>query len=335
MKWMHLLLIVLNMAFALYSKPGKIIPGLNTPNYLHVDKDRLIIAENASFSIYSKEDMKLRKKVDKTGQGPGEFVVRPGMNINVAVSPEYIIVNDISKMLFFTKEGEYVKEIRKSNPNSIFEYWQEMIIGKTIKSETGIDYIDIGFFNKELTSIKELFKVKNSFQARRIENGFNPLTQDYIKMRSSKDKIYINDEEGNIIAFDRSGKQVFVIDRTFEKVPVTSQHKERINAYYKEQPGIRPIFEGIKQFMRFPEFFPKLRDYFVTDSRLYVVPYEKDPGNSNIYVFDNNGAFKEKRPLKLKEKNIFEFYPYCIHDGKLYQLVENDNEEWELVIEKI
>lgn len=335
MKRTYLLLIVMGMVFAMYAEPGKIVPALNTPNYLHVDKDTLIISENASFSIYSKDDMKLRKKVDKTGQGPGEFTVRPGVNISVTVCPGYIIVNDIAKVLFFNRDGEFVKEVRKNNPNSVFQYWQERIVGKTMKPEEDMDYIIIGLFNEDLTLGKELFKVKNTFQSRHIENGFDPLTQDYIRMKTGKDSIYANDEEGNIIAFDRSGKRVFVMDRPFEKVPVTSDNKERVYAYYKEQSGIRPIFDGIKQFMRFPDFFPKLRDYFVTDSRLYVVPYEKAPGKSKFFIFDSNGVFIEKRPSKLKEKNIFEFYPYCIHDGMLYQLVENDNEEWELVIKKI
>jgi hypothetical protein len=332
---MYLMLIVLNLVFALYSKSGKIFPGLNTPNYLQVDKDTLIIAENTSFSIYSKEDMKLIRKIDKTGQGPGEFSVRPGANIGIAVSQEYIVVNDISKVLLFNKEGDFVKEVRKSSPSSIFQYWQEQIVGKTMKSEEDADYIVIGLFNQDLILLKEFFKVKNPFQLRRIENGFNPLIQDYIKIKFAKNRIYTNNEEGIIFAFDLTGKQVFEFDGPFEKVPVTSQDKERVFAYYKEQPGIRPIFEGIKQSMQFPNFFPKMRDYFVTDSRLYIVPYEKNLSNPTVYIFDCNGAFKQKRPLNLKEKNIFEFYPYCIYDGKLYQLVENENEEWELVIEQI
>jgi hypothetical protein len=40
--------------------------------------------------------------------------------------------------------------------------------------------------------------------------------------------------------------------------------------------------------------------------------------------------------LPLKEKNVYQLFPFDIKDGKLYQLIENeDTEEYELFVTEI
>ena len=49
-----------------------------------------------------------------------------------------------------------------------------------------------------------------------------------------------------------------------------------------------------------------------------------------------DGKFVEKVLVPLVEENIFEFYPYTIHDGKVFQLIDNfETEEWELHITRM
>ena len=103
----------------------------------------------------------------------------------------------------------------------------------------------------------------------------------------------------------------------------------------KKVPGSKPNFERLKKILKFPEIFPPIRDFRIADFHIYVLPYAKENGNICLYTFDLNGKFVNKKPVPLKEQSIMEFYPYTIQDGTLYQLVENDNEEWELHITAI
>jgi uncharacterized protein YkuJ len=56
-------------------------------------------------------------------------------------------------------------------------------------------------------------------------------------------------------------------------------------------------------------------------------------GISEFHVFNRDGKFVETVLVPLAEENIFEFYPYAIRDGKVFQLIDNfETEIWELHI---
>ena len=87
--------------------------------------------------------------------------------------------------------------------------------------------------------------------------------------------------------------------------------------------------------MKFPEVLPALHQFRVADNRIYVLPYGKEKGKNCFYIYDLNGKFVKKVAVQLQERNILEFFPYTIEKGKIYQLVETDDEEWELHIQSI
>lgn len=61
----------------------------------------------------------------------------------------------------------------------------------------------------------------------------------------------------------------------------------------------------------------------------------KEAGKSEVQIFDLKGTLLEKSMIPIKEKNAKRFFPYDIKKGMLYQLVENEDEEWELHVTKI
>ena len=87
--------------------------------------------------------------------------------------------------------------------------------------------------------------------------------------------------------------------------------------------------------MKFPQTFPPMRDFYVADKKIYVLPFAKENGENYFYIFDMNGKFVKKIPVPIKDHNILELYPYALEGSKLYQLVENEEEEWELHIASI
>ena len=59
--------------------------------------------------IYSLKDHTLIKKFGGRGEGPMEFM---GNNINLLPYPDHIIVNSQGKITYWTKAGEFVKEVK-------------------------------------------------------------------------------------------------------------------------------------------------------------------------------------------------------------------------------
>jgi len=80
--------------------------------------------------------------------------------------------------------------------------------------------------------------------------------------------------------------------------------------------------------------YPEIHIYSITDYKL-LKTFKKEAGKSEVQIFDLKGTLLEKTMVPIKEKNSKRFFPYDINKGVLYQLVENDDEEWELHVTKI
>jgi hypothetical protein len=70
------------------------------------------------------------------------------------------------------------------------------------------------------------------------------------------------------------------------------------------------------------------------DDKIYVNGYRRVSGFTEFTVFDLDGKLlKEKIFLNLPEASARDLYPYTIQEGKLFQLVDNEEtEEWSLHI---
>ena len=70
----------------------------------------------------------------------------------------------------------------------------------------------------------------------------------------------------------------------------------------------------------------------VVDDKLYVNGYQNPDGKTEFAVYDRIGnLLKSKVYLRIPEATARDLYPYTIKDGKLYQLVDDvDEEVWEL-----
>ena len=72
----------------------------------------------------------------------------------------------------------------------------------------------------------------------------------------------------------------------------------------------------------------------MVDGKLYVNGYLNADGMTQFAMYDMKwNLVKGGILLRLPEANARDLYPYTIKDDKLYQLVDNDDEEvWELHI---
>ena len=154
------------------------------------------------------------------------------------------------------------------------------------------------------------------------------------KIRINRDRIFICGSDGIIRSFDHNGNNRPPIQNIYEKVKVLDIHKKKTLDGFKTDPRTKSYYEMLVSQIRFPEFFPPIRDYRADDDKVYVLPYNSENEESLLYIFDFNGKLLQKTPLSIVGKNILEFFPFTIKNGTLYQLIEN-LEEWELHTELI
>jgi len=331
-KFVLLILVFFILPFILF---GKIVslPEIVNPDSIIVNHNKLFITENEFIYIYSLEDIKLLKRFGKKGQGPGEFLTAPDINLKLHINSDYIFVNSISKVSRFTKEGELIKEKRTPETGSVYQPLGKIFVGSSVIMEDKLQYYTINIYTSNFEKEKEIFKQETPFQPQSFIKGFNPLTQSesFIKFYSRHNKIFVNDEYGIIHVFDSTGNELFSIKYDYGELKVTDKYKEEVYDFYKVHPGTKMFFERIKSKMKFPKYFPVIRDYQVENNKIYVLPYAKKNGRNCFHVFDMKGNLLKIIPVIIKEENILKLFPYYIKDDKLYQLVENEG-KWELHI---
>jgi hypothetical protein len=111
-------------------------------------------------------------KIKKTGQGPGEFI---GIAASLfdCVSKSIIIYNNkLRKMLFFTLDGEFIKEIKRFNENNLIRdminlpngnflcYTYDLTSKQVGKKASGLWEVDsLGNFVRSFFTLEDLYPV--------------------------------------------------------------------------------------------------------------------------------------------------------------------------------
>lgn len=314
--------------------PGKAVPlpGLINPGSIAIDGEKAFITEEASVYIFSLKDFKLLNKFGRRGEGPAEFRATRITPLKLYVQPDYLLINSSGKISIFSKEGKFIKEKRTTFSLKDYHPLGKLFVGTSIELKDRVKYVVFYLCNENLEKKKEFFRMKTPYQNPTAK--FNPLTQN-LDYTVRYDRIFIHEANEVIHVFDSEGKEIYVLRFDFDKVQVSDKIKQDVNDYYKNHPSTRAFFESFKKFMKFPEVLPALRQLRVADSRIYVLPYGTKKDKNRFYVYDLDGKFVKKITVPLRERNILELFPYTIEKGKIYQLVENDDEEWELHIQSI
>lgn len=65
--------------------------------------------------------------------GPGELKVVPYHNNRVSVFPDFILAESVDKLVYFSKEGTTIKQIRKPVESSFFTPVGKNVVGKKAK----------------------------------------------------------------------------------------------------------------------------------------------------------------------------------------------------------
>jgi len=317
---------------------GKIVTldEISRPESIAIDSksNKIYIVEGASIYIFSLNDFKYVKKFGKTGSGPQEFYVLPIAKLSLYIQDDCLFIRTVSKISYFTKDGVYKNEARTLSRISAFFPSNTGFVGEAIKNDDNKSYYTVGLYDNKFNLVKEIYRQKSPLQ---MSNVFDPTNQKLPVLLFKYNRVFVNGENGIIHIFDPSGKELSSLAYPYEKLEVTDSLKEKVKEVYKKDPRTSAFYESLESMMKFPAYFPSIREYIVADNQVYVLPYKNKEGEKSTFlVFDLNGKFIKKAPVAFSEQNILEAYPYTIDSGKLYQLVENEDEEtWNLHINNL
>lgn len=331
-KEIFFLISLLLLMSGVYANEIVLLPEIFKPHLIVVDSDQIYIAEETMIYIYSLKDFNLKKKFGKEGQGPSEF---SGSIESIEVQPDYILVNSLKKVSFFTRDGNFMdeKKIRSALSGSMFKTIGKQFIGYSIERENRTFYVVYSIFDSNLKKAKELYRMKWIVQPgrkRKIFETFWYSTYD--------NKIFIAREGFIIDVFDIKGERLFSINQEYKNLKFTDSDKRKIVDQWKSDSRTKPYWQRLLERTEFPNYFPAIKTCFVADKKLYVQTYKEKDEKTEFFIFNikGNGELEKKTLIPIIRKNPLEYYPYTIKNGKLYQLVYDlDKYAWELHITEI
>lgn len=337
MKRICLIIVLLLAAVFIFAEKVATLPDVANPDSvirsLHVDNNNIYITDGIKILIYSAKDFKLKKVFGKAGEGPGEFMgYDGGASVMASITPKHIVVDSMNKLTYLTKEGNFVKEI-KTMKGFLFSPFGDNFIGYFLIQDDKTAFGTISFYDSNFKRIKELRRYNELF----LQKKFNPYAFRKPRPIVYKNKLFINNfDDGTIYVYNQTGKELYSTRFDYEKVEVTEAHRVETIEIYKSDVRIKQYFDMIIKRMDFPKYFPVMKDYNITDDKVYVLTYYMKDKKSEFIVLDLKGEFITRIMFPLANSSFYEPYPYTIYKGKLYQLVDNQKTEtWELHITDI
>lgn len=316
------------------------MPELVKPDGIVSDDKEIVITDGVSILIYSMKDVKLKKKFGKKGEGPQEFMAAPVPwfpALRVYLKPGMLFVNNISKVAIYDRAGNYKSEFKTNSPQNQYVPLDNKYVGMGMPVEKNIQYIAYSLYDRTPKKEKEFFRIKSPQQRGK---KVNPIVMGTIKnifhRQAYKDKIFLPSFDGIIHVFDETGKEVVTIKPQYEKVAFAGQHKKQYDEFFKDDPRFKRIYSMDRGNIEFPEYLPLMKEYRVTRDKVYVISGKKLKDGYQTFVFDHKGKLLKKVSMPLVDMDLLEVYPFTIHKGHLYQLVEaEDGESWQLKITQI
>jgi len=335
MKKILIFVILLGLTVFTFAERVTVLTELSKPTSLIVDNERVFITEGSSVFVYSAKDYQFIKKFGKAGDGPQEFNTAGGqLPIRLYARSQDLVVNSFGKVSFFSKDGAFIKEIKNKSGIS-FYFWpvEENYIGMSVSGEEGIRYNALNLFDAELKKIKQIYKTKADAQ----QSGKIKVLSTSLNYYTLKDKIFVSSKPDFIIeVLDKDGNSLFNITRDFKRPKFTDKDKSDLIETIKATPQGRAQYEMIKSRLEYPTVYPAIATFVISDDIVYIITFNRQGKSFEFFIYDIKGKFIKTLFVPFYMTGPLAAYPLWIKNNKVYQLVENEDDEiWELHINEI
>jgi hypothetical protein len=302
-------------------------PEIMKPTSIAVDNNQLYICERSSIYLYSTTDFKLVKKFGRQGEGPGEFKNGPILK----VFPDYLLINSIGKVIYFTRDGEFLKEKKTTGPFTymVFPLGENFVgLEGKFNREAKKSSTAITLFDKDIKSIKVLAESERKTPGRSGSIEME-ITHDYLGHDVCGENVYIGETKNGFCfeVFNSKGDKLYRIDKEYEKLEVTDEYKKKFIEEMKEWSFYKRLKDRVKFTCR--KYFPAFSNFRINNKKIYVFTYKEKDEKPEVIIMDLKGNILKK--TFLPDKGIF-----SIDNDRFYYLKENEEEEvWELFVESI
>ncbi len=300
------------------------------PGQLLADNNHIYITDYPTVYIYSITDFSLVNSFGKRGEGPQEFK----QYINVFFQdtpPDHLVVSSIGKVSFYSRDGKYIKEVKIPFGGWVFQPMGTKFLAHTLGGNAKEGYKTLNIYDPDFNKIKEIYR-KEFFFDDSIKKRV--LFMENYRYWTYRNIIYVMAKEDFIIErFDAAGKPLPPITREYRREKCTEEHQKSVLDFFKRNARIRPVYERLKNRIAFPDYFRAIREIVLDNGKIYVLTYKRRDVKNEFYIFDLDGSLLQKAFMPIKTFNGVSPRPFTVKNGKLYQLVDNEEtENWEIHI---
>ncbi len=319
-------------------EPGRVLLEITYPEEVNVANNRLYVTQGVQVLIYSLDNKKLPASFGKEGMGPGEFRRSPipvQSSLNLVVRKDHLMVNNIGKIAFFGLDGTYREEKKLYRPMTRYKPVGKGYVGFSFTLEDRLVYAVAELFDEKFNSVAKLQRFKHFMQAGRSVDPILGSISYFHRVYAWKDHVIIPGEDNRLHIYNAAGKKVRDFSLGVEPVKLTKELEKKYDTFYSTDARMKPLYLKSRHIVTFPQNLPLVRRIFFDGERMYVVTFNRRGGKSETVITDLEGKNSRKVFLPIREESINALYPLDIKNGKIYQLVENKSDKWELEITAI
>lgn len=316
------------------------LPDILNPQMIAVDDENVYITDQHSLFVYSLSKFELVRKIGQKGNGPNEYMYTP----YVQILKDSIILYTTFKFSLFEKNGDGRSITEKKFPFPVQKFnlaGGNYFIHQWTFDEKNRRFSEIIAYDQNFKKINSLYKKESKIKSLERVIKETRFVDPIVTFQCWEDRIFMaNGNKGFYIEiFDEKGQSLTVIKKEYEKIRITEADKKRLIEDFKNKPflKIQNRWEYFKKIAvdvdkMFPEYFPAMQSFSVSDNKLYVRTYKRKEGDGNwkeeYVILDLKGNIVKKGFLPYGKTNLMSF-----KNGVFYYLERKeyeDNEEWEL-----
>ena len=322
----------------------KALQGVFEPGMIKVADDRIYIVEGANILVFSLQNLSLIQQFGKPGEGPGELKVAEFWFNSLTVLPGHIFVDGYDKVVYFSKEGRFMREAKKPvGISRIVPVGDNFVAVKLDHIEGDVQYQCLYFYDSDLKFVKELCRQESPIQSMTRKTEMIP---DVLNFAVWGDRIFVEKSRSGFVVevFDSQGKRLYEIEKKYERIPVGKEHKEAALEKFKNDPFVMRIgFEQFKKFSEFvwPDTLPAIRDFMVADGKMYIRTFRTTDDQENWMILDLDGhtlaqVYVPRLDSAPLMANLYGVNYFSIDKDMIYFLRYNEKtDDWELHTQEV
>lgn len=338
MKKSTLILLTLLLWSYGHSQSGRVLPEVVNPSMIDSNGDRLFILDGVHVHIYSMKDCRFLKTFVKRGEGPGELMIQPDLPLNMYLHNDMIMMNSFRKLVYFDKEGRFIKETKIPYlVSQIIPFGDRLAVTKFNRKNDGSSIMSVILTDENLKPLKTVYSNELLNDQGRGKIAW-PFLNIFIQVW--KERLFVFDQQLDfqINIYDKEGKKSKEIKIPYEKNEITETYRQKTLEWFKLQPALRDAPEEIKNMIYFLKHLPAYNHCLVRDNNIYIQTSKTNKEKAEFFVLDFSGRVLKKMYLTNAKPESIRLSPaanYTFHHNHYYYLLENQDEEWEIHFQSV